>query len=77
MWRDVQLKHEKVSYQLYFQVFESENIGFLRPNQDECDICAKFNAYKGQEKHSDPCDACEKENEHLHKAKEARDECRI
>ena len=35
---DFQLKHENVTYQLYFQVFQSENIGFSRPNQDECDM---------------------------------------
>ena len=73
MWRDFQVKKFDVSCQLYFQVFQRENIGFSRPNQDECNVCAKFNAHKSQPEHAEPCQVCEDGNRHLAKAKQARD----
>ena len=73
MWRDFQSKNSHVSYQLYFQVFQAENIGFSRPNQDECSVCAKLNAHKSQPQHVEPCEVCEEGNRHLLKAQQARE----
>ena len=43
-------ENNKICYKTYCSVFKSENIGFSRPSQDECEICL---SYKDQIKDSD------------------------
>ena len=40
MWEDYKSKHGDISYIVYQRVFQSENIGFGKPSQDDCDACA-------------------------------------
>ena len=42
MWEDYITKGSYGSYELYRQIFASENIGFGEPSQDECDTCFKI-----------------------------------
>ena len=43
-------ENNKICYKTYCNVFKSENIGFSRPSQDECEICL---SYKDHIKDSD------------------------
>ena len=36
-------ENNKICYKTYCKVFKSENIGFSRPSQDECEICLSYN----------------------------------
>ena len=76
MWQDYSRNHN-VSYELYQKVFQSENIGFGTPSQDECDICAKFKAHKLNEEQNtehekETCDECTASQAHLDRAGVAR-----
>ena len=35
-----------ISYSNYQKVFKSQNIGFARPSQDECDLCLEFREHQ-------------------------------
>ena len=35
-------ENNKICYKTYCNVFKSENIGFSRPSQDECEICLSY-----------------------------------
>ena len=41
MWEDYKEKISDVSYPVYRRVFETMNIGFGRPSQDDCDVCVR------------------------------------
>ena len=43
-------ENNKICYETYCNVFKSENIGFSRLSQDECEICL---SYKDHIKDSD------------------------
>ena len=43
-------ENNKICYKTYCNVFKSENIGFSRPSQDECEFCL---SYKDHIKDSD------------------------
>ena len=62
MWKDFQdMKDVSVSYELYRQVFDSENISFSQPQQDECEICCSFNRHAKEvlpEHDAAVCDIC-------------------
>ena len=50
-------ENNQICYKAYCNVFKSENIGFSRPSQDECEICL---SYKDLIEYSDhDCDQCE------------------
>lgn len=47
MYDDFVEKHgKKMSYEKYRLIFTSENIGFVRPNQDECGMCETIKLHK-------------------------------
>ena len=46
MWEDYKSKGFDVSYSVYMKVFNSMNIGFGRPSQDDCSLCLQFAAHK-------------------------------
>ena len=75
MWEDYKSKHGDISYIVYQRVFQSENIGFGKPSQDDCDVCAKYKAHckDPDEAHDvDACEQCKVGRDHEEKAKAAR-----
>ena len=51
--------YQKISYELYRQVFESEKITFGEPSQDECKICLTYNLLvKESGDHDEACEKC-------------------
>lgn len=67
----------RVSYELYRQVFETENIGFGEPSQDECPVCLNYKNHISDAKESDAhdqntCDICSQAISHKGKADVAR-----
>ena len=75
MLEDCKSTHGHINYMAYQRVFQSENIGFGKPSQDECDVCAK---YRTQCKDLDgahdvdACEQCKVGQDHKKKADEAR-----
>ena len=78
MWNDYIEKHEKFSYYTYRNVFSQENIGFGHPSQDDCDVCATFDAHKStisdNEHDESSCSECATGKAHLDRARNARKE---
>lgn len=80
MYDDFVEKHgKKMSYEKYRQVFTSENIGFARPNQDECGICEAIKLHQQEFRESennshdvDNCSSCQKYKIHKEKYDAAR-----
>ena len=65
----------KTSYSKYQKVFQSLNIGFGRPSQDECDVCEFFKAHAhSAEEEIDKCADCAMVQSHLKNAQMARKE---
>ena len=62
-----------VSYSTYFKVFQTLNIGFSRPSQDECDVCQTWKNHEHGEGFVDGCATCVAAKEHLDSAREARE----
>ena len=59
---------------MYQWVFQSENIGFGKPSQDECHVCAKYSTgcRDLDEAHDvDTCEECKIGHDHKKKAEEA------
>ena len=53
-------------------MFQSENIGFGKPSQDKCDICAKYRTHcKDLDKAHDvdACEQCKVDQDHMKKLK--------
>lgn len=42
MYKDFALKYKHVSYETYRKIFESNNIGFTAPTQDDCGVCSLY-----------------------------------
>ena len=77
MWDDYNSKHEKVSYQHYRRVFDSMNIGFGRPSQDDCDTCTRHHAHMESLKNEhdrSTCQTCQDAEQHVKKYTAARRE---
>jgi len=76
MLTDYNVTHEqKVSYELYPTVFDSQNIGYNRPSQDECPTCIKAEGHEHDSLAADnACKACIDKSTHLAIAKEARED---
>ena len=75
MWRDFTNKYQKISYELYRQVFESEKITFGEPSQDECEICLTYNLHvKESGDHDEACEKCLSGKDHLERARKSRHE---
>ena len=75
MWEDYKSKHGDISYIVYQRVVKSENIGFGKPAQNDCDVCAKYQAQckAHDELHIvDDCADCEAGKEHDRKYRAAR-----
>lgn len=77
MWEDYKSKHGDISYIVYQRVFQSENISFGKPSQDDCDVCEKYKthckAMNPDEAHDvDVCERCKVGRDHEEKAKAAR-----
>ena len=52
-------ENNKICYKTYYSVFKSENIGFSRTSQDECEICLSYKDHiKGSDHVSDQCAEC-------------------
>ena len=75
MWKDYNEHHDKISYELYRRVFDSENISFATPSQDECDVCLSYQQHCKDvltEHNADSCDICVNAKSHLDRAQKAR-----
>ena len=44
-WEDYKSTHGNISYIMYQQVFQSENIGFGKPSQGDGVVCAKYRTH--------------------------------
>ena len=67
-WSDFTNKYQKISYELYRQVFESEKITFGEPSQDECEICLVYNLHvKESGDHDEACEKYLMGKDHLEK----------
>ena len=56
-------------------MFQSENFGFGKPSQEECDVCAKYRTHCKDldgARDVDACEQCKVGQDHKKKAKEAR-----
>ena len=52
-------ENNKICYKTYCNVFKSENIGFSRPSQDECEICLSYKDHiKDSDHDSNQCAEC-------------------
>ena len=52
-------ENNKICYKTYCSVFKSENIGFSRPSQDECEICLSYKDHNKDSDHdSNQCVEC-------------------
>ena len=52
-------ENNQICYKAYCNVFKSENIGFSRPSQDECEIClSQKDHIKDSDDDSDQCAEC-------------------
>ena len=52
-------ENNKICYKTYCNVFKSENIGFSRPSQDECEICLSYKDHiKDSDHDSNQCVEC-------------------
>ncbi|CAH1104281.1 unnamed protein product [Psylliodes chrysocephalus] len=58
LWKDFSEIHETtvVSYEKYRRIFETLNISFAQPGQDECGTCSKFKQHKEEYNISDTLD---------------------
>ena len=66
----------KICYKTYCKVFNSENIGFSRPSQDECEISLSYkNHIKDFDHDSDQCAECIAYAKHKVRSTQARIEC--
>ena len=66
-------ENNKVSYKTYCNVFKSENIGFSRPSQDECEICLSYKDHIKAPGHSTvQCEECIAHAKHKEKYTQAR-----
>lgn len=76
MLKDFNVKHEqKVSYELYRKVFDTQNIGYSRPSQDECPTCIKADGHEHDSLAADnACKACIDISRHKTIAQEARED---
>ena len=79
MWQDFLEKHSphSASYELYRSVFSSENISFVQPSQDDCEICVAFNQHTKDslpEHDAENCVMCIEATKHLERARKARHE---
>jgi len=75
MWKDYITRHGKISYELYRRVFDSENISFATPSQDECEICLSYKQHSKEfltEHDGDSCEICVYAKAHLDRARKAR-----
>ena len=67
MWEDYKQKVSDVSYPVYRRVFESMKIGFGRPSQDDCDVCARHTAHQaspGEGHNAETCTDCKESRKH-------------
>ena len=69
MWHDFCEKHQKISYELYRQVFESERITFGKPSQDECETCLAYRLHvndsvQNDDHDVDTCGECTDGSDH-------------
>ena len=67
--------HGDISYIVHQRVFQSESIGFGKPSQDECDVCAKHRTHcKDLDGAHDlnACEQCKVGQDHKKMAEEAR-----
>ena len=70
-------KNGSISYERYRRVFESENIGFGKPSQDECDVCLSYNQHSSDsstDHNAETCLICTNAKAHLERARKARSE---
>ena len=60
LWRDFLENQElpKVSYSNYQKVLKSQNIGFARLSQDECDLCLEFREHQKIHEHDEGAQEC-------------------
>ena len=66
----------KICYKTYCKVFKSENIGFSRPSQDECEISLSYkNHIKDFDHDSDQCAECIAYAKHKVRSTQTRIEC--
>ena len=75
MWEDYKVKISDVSYPVYCRVFETMNIGFGRPSQDDCDVCARQTAHQaspGEGHDAETCAECEGSRRHMMRYVNAR-----
>ena len=66
-----------ISYSNYQKVFKSQNIGFARPSQDECDLCLEFREHQKiheQDEGAQECSVCAAAKNHHNMAESARRE---
>ena len=77
MYSDFKEKGNEVSYELYRQLFEKQNIGFGENRTDDCETCLKYRQHKSDNKEGEHlienCDKCKEGLFHLEKAKLARE----
>ena len=73
MWKHYNSEHDPISYIAYQRIFQSMNIGFGKPSQDDCDTCESFNNHGKEENHDkENCEKCNVLKLHLERAKKAR-----
>ena len=77
MYDDYISRGHQISYELYRQEFEKENIGFGEPSQDACDVCLRQKRHENDVKNADhspeSCDTCIAAAQHVRRANTARD----
>ena len=75
MMNDYNLKHENhVSFPVYYRAFSEENISFMKPNQDVCDMCEKIKGHTSDCSQQQGCKECAQATQHKIKAERAREE---
>ena len=64
-------ENNKICYKIYCNVFKSENIGFSRPSQDECEICLSYKDHSTDHS-TDHCEECIAYAKHKERYTQAR-----
>ena len=75
MLEDYKSTQGNIGYIEHQRVFQSENIGFGKPPQNECDVCAKYRTHCKDLDGAhdvDACEQCKVGQDHKIKAEETR-----